>query len=200
MSLELEDIEELDKVVEIVEKNGKRYIDDEEILIELKLVTLGNFLIKMFLFLCTLVGVLSFLPSFDYKNPIMYIMIVTFLYIFAMIINMFINIYKHKLYITKNHFITYRSVKVHKNDISFIVVRTGGGAGIFGKQWKFYSNEFFICDYYESNNFDEPNFRDIIYKISKNSYFYKDPITYDYENMMYLSKNTKIKLIEKGEQ
>ncbi|APW65495.1 hypothetical protein LPB137_06360 [Poseidonibacter parvus] len=199
MSLELEDIEEMDKVVEIVEKNGKRYIDDEEILIELRLITLGNFSIKIFLFLCGLVTLLAFIDKGEYANPITYIVFGICLYIFIMTINMFINIYKYKLYITENHFITYRYVKIHKNDIYFKHM-SNLESKFLGKQWKLYTNNFFICNYFEESNYDKPNFRDVMYKISKNDFFYKDPASDLYKKISILNNNIKIKLIKKGEE
>ena len=192
MSLELEDIEEMDKVVEIVQKEGKRYIDEEEILLELKLVPLDQSFMMIFLFICGLAFTFSVIKTNDYENPITYVVIATCLLVFYIAINMLITFYKYKLYITENYFITYRGVKVHKNDIYLMAVYSPGG-GLIANHWNFYKNNSLICRYYEGQCF-----YDVIYKISKNNFFYKDPITYDYKNMNMFKNKTKIKLMKNG--
>lgn len=201
MSLNLYEIEKIDKERDekwnnplgIIEKNEKRYIDEEEILLEVKLIPWHSFLFRIFLIFCMFLGAYVLYENKHDSGFYIYISSLIFMIYIPIFLFELLNLYRYKLFITEDSFITYRGLKTNKNDIYF---KLDYMPLLGSTQWKLYDNKSLICIYVEGTSEESVKFLDLMYKLSRNKIFYKDQITCNYVNMLDLkARNKKIKLI-----
>jgi hypothetical protein len=183
--------------VNIIEKNGKRYIDDEEILIEYEFISYGLIIFRFFC-ISTAIYVLSvFYTKTEVFSLTWFLLMFIVLIIIYTSIKEIINFYHSGFYITKNNFITFKGYKVNKNELHFEKIRGEIFWGI--NLINFYKNDSFVFQGLASSYDGEFKILlDVIYEISNNEDFKFNPVTSS--NSFYLlNRNTKYKLIKKEE-
>lgn len=175
MSLDLDEIERMDKEREeqwnnplgIVEKNGKRYIDGEEILISVRLIPLRYFLFRIFVLLLGVGAPIYVYHRIDAFN--IYIAILLYGLLLYKIISEIIKFYKYKLHITEKYFITENNEKRNKKHISILKEqpKPGWGSPIV----KIYYKNKFFCEYVAVKDKERNSFFNVLFLISDNELF-----------------------------
>ena len=153
----------------IEEKDGKKYIDGEEILCEYELG------VNMFKISMSIFGPLIFFfyaKSKDYDVGISYMIFLVLLLIFfgVIILRNIQNVYKNRIYVTQNYIIN-ASGKVYKTDnIYFTYVNVVTGF-LSQNELFFYNGNKFNFIFFGEVNEDNENFKKLIqtlYDISNN--------------------------------
>jgi hypothetical protein len=163
----------------IEEKDGKKYIDGEEILIEYDCINRGTIvLIRIPIFLIMIYAFFVSIQKFEAFSFLWFSSILVFLLIpIWYILRDIKNFYHEGIYLTKNHLITFRGYKIPLDEIYF---KTGAGGMEFGKSaLSFYRNSSFIIFCIIKNNEEFQELVSVIYDISKNELFHVQDIGYD---------------------
>jgi len=153
----------------IQEKDGKKYIDDEEILCEYEL---GINIYKIIIFIFGLFIFFFYAKSKDYDVGISYMIFLVLLLIFfgVIILRNIQNVYKNRIYVTQNYIIN-ASGKVYKTDnIYFTYVNVVTGF-LSQNELFFYNGNKFNFIFFGEVNEDNENFKKLIqtlYDISNN--------------------------------
>lgn len=147
----------------IKEKNGKKYIDGEEILCEYDL-GVNMFKISMAIF-----GPLIFFfyaKSKDYDVGILYFMVLVIFLIFigGILLRNIQNLYRKKVFITQNHIITATGLTIKLENIYFFYSRITDSQGGFFSQTEliFYNGNKFNFIFFVEVNEDNENFKKLI--------------------------------------
>lgn len=166
--------------INIFEKEGKRYIDDEEILIEYECINRATILlIRMPIYSVMIYVFYVSLPKIDTFSLLWFLSILLLVCIpLWYIIRDIKNFYHEGFYLTESNFITFRGYKISLNEIYF---KTGVGATeSWGKSaLSFYKKNSFIILCEIKNNEEFKDLIQVIFKISKNELFDVQDIEYD---------------------
>ena len=108
-------------MAEIEERDGKKYIDDEEILCEYDL-GVNMFKISMAIF-----GPLIFFfyaKSKDYDVGVLYfiVLVIFLIFIGGILLRNIQNLYRKKVFITQNHIITSSNIVINIENVYFFIV------------------------------------------------------------------------------
>jgi hypothetical protein len=153
----------------IEEKDGKKYIDGEEILCEYEL---DINIYKIIIFIFGLFIFFFYAKSKDYDVGISYMIFLVLLLIFfgVIILRNIQNVYKNRIYVTQNYIIN-ASGKVYKTDnIYFTYVNVVTGF-LSQNELFFYNGNKFNFIFFGEVNEDNENFKKLIqtlYDISNN--------------------------------
>jgi len=164
----------------IEEKDGKKYIDGDEVLIEYECMNRGVIVLyRLPIFLIMLYAFYMSIEKFETFSILWFLDIFVFLLIpIWYILRDMQNFYHEGIYLTKNHLITFRGYKVPLDEIYF---ETGVGSSTAwgGIALRFYRNRSFIilCEVDNNERFNQ--LLKVIFDISKNELFTEQDVDYD---------------------
>ena len=153
----------------IQEKDGKKYIDDEEILCEYEL---GINIYKIIIFIFGLFIFFFYAKSKDYDVGISYMIFLVLLLIFfgVIILRNIQNVYKNRIYVTQNYIINASGKSFKTDNIHFTYVNVVTGF-LSQNELFFYNGNKFNFIFFVEVNEDNENFKKLIqtlYDISNN--------------------------------
>ena len=156
----------------IEEKDGKKYIDGEEILCEYELG------VNMFKISMSIFGPLIFFfyaKSKDYDVGVLYfiVLVIFLIFIGGILLRNIQNLYRKKVFITQNHIITASNIVINIENVYFFYSRMTDSQGGFFSQTEliFYNGNKFNFIFFVEVNEDNENFKKLIqtlYDISNN--------------------------------
>ena len=182
----------------IEEKDGKKYIDDEEILCEYEFITLPLAIFRFSAIFIGLFVLYIFIVRVEVFSIVWIILILLVLLSFFAFIKEIKYFYHQGIFITENHLITFKGAKINKNEL--FIEKTTGSQFWGGTLINFYKGNYLVTQGLsrpEQKEFEI--FLNTIYKISGNEDFKINSITMD-NNFYSLKRNTKHKLIKKGKK
>jgi len=158
--------------INIIEKDGKKYIDGEEILYEL---SLGVNIYKIFIAMLGPILFFIYAKIENYNVGIIYIifLLIFFIYMGAVFIRNIQNLYRGKMYLTKNHIMLKTGVIINIENIYFFYSRiTDSQTGFFSQtELNFYNENKFNFMFFIIVNEKNEDFKKLIqvlYDISGN--------------------------------
>jgi len=154
--------------VKVIQKDGKKYIDDEEVLCEYE-PDIG--IIKEFIFLISGVILYSYMKNKNFDVNLFWwiffagVIIITFIGIIKDIKSILIK----KIYITQKHIITFNGNKISLNEIYFLYKDYGYFGWRIWKEINFYKkNKLIFFTNVDEKREDYKKFMDILVSISGN--------------------------------
>ncbi len=157
--------------INITEKDGKKYIDEEAVLYELEL---GVNMYKLSILIAGYIIFFIFAKMEDYNIGIVYIifLLIFFMYTGAVLLRNIQNSYRNRIYLTKNHIVTITGIIIDLEDIYFYFSHIDDSTGFFSQtELSFYNGDKFNFVFFvivDENNEDFKKLIQILYDISEN--------------------------------
>ncbi len=157
--------------VKITEKDGKKYIGEEEILFEYEL-GVNMFKITMIIFGPLLFFIYAKSQNFDVGIFYFIILLIFFIFLCVFLLRNIQNIYRKKVFITQKHIITASGSKFKKENIYIYYSLFSDSAGLLSHtELFFYNGKKFDFIFFVKVDENDKNFKTLmqtLYDISKN--------------------------------
>lgn len=179
--------------VNIIKKDGKKYIEGEEVLCKYECTDRGTILVRLLLFSLMLFFYFYQVEKDELLSFKLILSTIVWLLIPLWLIFRDIKNFYHKgFYLTKKHFITFSGKKIPLINLYF---KRGAGAMGWGRvALSFYNNKNFILHCIEEDNTQFNNLLLDFYEVSKNKQFKINPIIKE-NNFYQIQQSLKHKLI-----